>query len=95
MRIHSGLGVSDSTEKPNIRTRLISEAETVCSTGGVHIHKRHSPAGSPRSQIALHLGAGGRPETTQSSQTIRRSYAVTWAVAQENPHGVNLYRNPG
>ena len=25
MRIHSGLGVSDSTRKPNIRTRLMSE----------------------------------------------------------------------
>jgi len=27
VRIHSGLGVSDSTKKPNIRTRLTSEAK--------------------------------------------------------------------
>jgi len=38
--IHSGLGVSDSTKKPNIHTRLISVAKH-CLTGGVHIRIGH------------------------------------------------------
>ncbi len=51
MRIHGGLGVSDSTEKPNIHTRLISVTHSVCLTGGVHIQSRHSATVKP----ALHI----------------------------------------
>ena len=59
MRIHSGLGVSYSTRKPNIRTRLISEERTVCSTGGVHIQKRHS-ANAQSQETIIYAGSINR-----------------------------------